>query len=217
MPLCNKPHTQLAKSALLPLILLTMRHLHHKVKNLSRGRQLALGGSLLALLAIFMPWHTIGTVTLGTQHSFNGFGDQNLIVGLLTFAFMLGSFLFVSLPLIGVRPPRLAWRESGILLFFGGESSLLTLVLTVMHATSLTRAAHYDLRLGLHLALIGSVLVFLGGYTLRAEERTQREVHSEPLVRPPRTHHPHQLNLSKKSESEEEDKSDDDARMQLDI
>ena len=168
------------------------------------------------MFAVLMPWHTIGTAVLGTEHSFNGFGDQNLIIGIITFAFMFASFAVVGLPLLGIRLPQSGWRESGMLIFFGGEAALLVLVLTVMHATSITRAANYDLRLGIHLALIGAALVFIGGYLLKNEERLSSSARAEPLAHLPRSHvhhSPHHLNLREDSQEKEKE----DARMQLDI
>lgn len=193
-----------------------MKKVSLAIKSLPRSRQFALAGSLLTMFAVLMPWHTIGTAVLGTEHSFNGFGDQNLIIGIITFVFMLASLAVVGLPLLGIRLPRSGWRESGMLIFFGGEAALLILVLTVMHATSITRAANYDLRLGIHLALIGAVLVFIGGYLLKNEERLSSSARAEPLAHLPRsrTHRsPHHLDLREDSPEKEKE----DARMRLDI
>ncbi len=190
-----------------------MRRVSHAVKSLSRARQLALAGSLLTLFAVFAPWHTLGTAVLGTEHSFNGFGDQNLVIGVITFAFMFAALLIIALPQFGIRLPRGSWRESGMLIFLGGESTLLLFVLTIMHATSLTRAANYDLRLGIHLALISAALVFLGGYLRKTEERQISSAHAEPLAQLPRRRSPHHLDL--RDDSPEKEKED--SRMQLDI
>ena len=189
-----------------------MKGLFHAVKNLSRARQFALVGSILALFATLAPWHTVGTAVLGTSHSFTGVQDQNMSVGIITFVFMFAAAAIVWLPLLGIQLPRSGWRESGMLVFFGGEASLLLFVLTIMHATSLTRAANYDLRLGIHLALIGSVLVFFGGYLLKNEESSARHSTTQPLAHLPRRHSPNHLNLREDSEKEKED-----SRMQLDI
>lgn len=194
----------------------SMKKVSHAIKSLPRSRQLALAGSLLAMFAVLMPWHTIGTVVLGTEHSFNGFGDQNMIIGIITFAFMFASLTVVGLPLLGIRLPRSGWKESGMLIFFGGEAALLLFVLTIMHATSITRAASYDLRLGIHLALIGTALVFVGGYLLKNEEHISSSAHAEPLAHLPRSrtqHSPHHLDLREDSQEKEKE----DARMQLDI
>ncbi|MFH1545861.1 MAG: hypothetical protein ABIE14_00600 [Patescibacteria group bacterium] len=193
-----------------------MKKVTHAIKGLSRSRQLALAGSLLAMFAVLMPWHTIGTAVLGTEHSFNGFGDQNLIIGIITFAFMFASLVVVGLPLLGIRLPRSGWKESGMLIFFGGESALLLFVLTIMHATSITRSASYDLRLGIHLALIGAALVFIGGYLLKNEEHFYSSAHAEPLAHLPRSrvsHSSHHLDLREDSQEKEKE----DARMRLDI
>lgn len=197
-----------------------MRNVSHAIKGLSRARQLVLVGAGIGMLAVLMPWHTVGTAVLGTEHSYNGFGDQNMIVGIITFALMFASLAAVGLPAIGLGFLKTGWRLSSMLVFFGGEAALLVLVLTVMHATSLTRAANYDLRLGIHLALIGSCMVFIGGYLLKNEERAHHGAHSEPLAHLPRSgrsrHHasPHHIDLSREEEAEHKK---DDSRMQLDI
>ena len=193
----------------------SMKKVSHAIKSMPRSKQLALAGSLLAMFAVLMPWHTIGTTVLGTEHSFNGFGDQNLIIGIITFAFMFASLVVVGLPLLGIRPSRSGWKESGMLIFFGGEATLLLFVLTIMHATSITRAASYDLRLGIHFALIGTALVFVGGYLLKNEEQLSSSARAEPLAHLPRsrTHSPHHLDLREDSQEKEKE----DARMQLDI
>ena len=190
-----------------------MQPVSSTLKSLSRARQIVLVGAALASLAVFMPWHTIGTAVLGTESSYSGFGDQNLIIGIITIVFMLASLALVVLPLLGVRLPRTGWRESGMLIFFGGESALLLFVLTIMHATSLTRAANYDLRIGLHLALIGAALVFIGGYLLKNEEARESVASSEPLAHLPRRPQQagNQINLR------EDEKEKEDSRMRLDI
>lgn len=189
--------------------------LQHGIKKLSRGNQLALLGSILGIFTTLMPWHTIGVAALNTQHSYNGFQDQNFIVGVITFAFMVAAFLLVGLPLLGIQPPRLAWKKSSVLLFLGGESALLILVLTFMHATSEVRSASYDLRLGIHLALFAAALVFFGGYMLRMEDVANSYGRADPLTRTPRG--PHHLDLSHKETPEEKEKIREDSRVRLDI
>lgn len=197
-----------------------MRNVSHAIKGLSRARQLVLVGAGIGMLAVLMPWHTIGTAVLGTEHSYNGFGDQNMIVGIITFALMFAALAATGLPVIGMSFLKTGWRLSSMLIFFGGEAALLVLVLTVMHATSLTRAANYDLRLGIHLALIGACMVFIGGYLLKNEERARSGTHTEPLAQLPRhgrSYHPaspHHINLSRE---EQEEHKKEDSRMQLDI
>ena len=192
--------------------LVSMQNVAGAFGSLSRGRQLVLVGSALALIATFAPWHTIGTAILGTENSYNGFADQNMIIGVIVFVFMLASLALVLLPALGVALPKTAWRDSTLLTFFGGEATLLVFVLTVMHATSLTRSANYDLRIGIHLALIGSALVFLGGYLLKNEEHLRSQTRSEPLAHLPRRPLPNQLDLRDDPEKDKED-----SRMQLDI
>ncbi|MCF7846370.1 MAG: hypothetical protein K9L85_03975 [Candidatus Peribacteraceae bacterium] len=190
-----------------------MQPVTNTVKSLSRARQIVLVGSGLAVLSVFMPWHTIGTAVLGTENSYNGFGDQNLIIGIITLVFMVASLAIILLPLVGMRFPRTGWRESGMLIFFGGESALLLFVLTIMHATSLTRAANYDLRIGIHLALIGAALVFIGGYLLKNEEARNSITRSEPLAQMPRRpQFGSQIDLREETDDEKED-----SRMRLDI
>lgn len=174
------------------------------------------------MAAVLMPWHTIGTMVLGTAHTFNGFGDQNFIIGLITFAFLFAALLIVGLPLIGMRFLKFGWRDSTMLLFLGGEAALLVIVLTIMHATSLVRASSYDLRLGIHLAFIGAVFVFLGGYLLRMDEHAHAHGESADLLAHPRRTHPpataaHSLDLSRGARDGDADESKEDARMRLDI
>ncbi len=188
-----------------------MKRVSHAIKGLSRAHQFVLVGGMLAMFATLAPWHTVGTAILGTEHSFNGFSDQNLIIGIITFVFMFASVTTVGLPLFGIRLPRSGWKESGMLIFFGGEAALLLFVLTIMHATSITRAANYDLRIGIHLALIGAVLVFVGGYLLKNEEQHAVRSHTEPLAHLPRKPSLHHLDL-RDTEKEKED-----SRMRLDI
>ncbi len=197
-----------------------MRRAVAHLKSLSVARQFVLVGALLSLIAIFMPWHAVGVATLGTEQSYSGFGDQNFIIGFLTLIFSTAALFIVILPLLGARPPQMHWRESTLLLFFGGETALLVLVLTVMHSTALTRAVNYDLRYGIHLAFIGAALVFLGGYLLRLEEGKSSVGHHELLTRMPRRHsvdavanHGHQTVPTDKSI----DSAADDSRMRLDI
>jgi hypothetical protein len=190
-----------------------MKRHSNPLEGLSKAQWFVLVGSVIAIFAIFFPWHTMGTAVLGTSHSFNGFGDQNMIIGIITFAFMFASLSLILLPQLGIKLPKSGWKESGMLIFFGGEASLLLLVLTIMHATSLTRAANYDLRIGIHLALIGAALVFFGGYLLKGEEHHSAKSHAEPLAHLPRRHPANHLDLREDAT----DKEKEDSRMQLDI
>ena len=192
--------------------LLPMQKVAHTIRSLSRARQIVLAGSLLALIATFAPWHTVGTVTFGTESSYSGFTDQNMIIGVIVFVFLAAALAITVLPAFGFRLPRTSWRESALLIFLGGESALLVFVLTVMHATSISRSANYDLRIGIHLALIGSVLVFFGGYLLKNEEQLNSHSRAEPLAHLPSRRSPHSIDLRDNPEKEKED-----SRMKLDI
>ena len=63
------------------------------LEDLSKSRWFVLIGSALTLFSVFMPWHTVGTAALNTVLSFNGFQDQNMIIGVITFVFSFVSFL----------------------------------------------------------------------------------------------------------------------------
>ena len=191
----------------------TMQKRPNPFEGLAKSRWFVLIGSALTLLSVFMPWHTVGTAALNTAHAFNGFQDQNMIIGVIAFVFSLAALGIVALPLLGVRLPKGGWKESGMLIFFGGETALLLFVLTIMHATSITRAANYDLRLGIHLALIGAALVFIGGQIIKGEEQQAAGSEGEPLAHLPRRHMAHRLDLRE----DKQDKEKEDSRMQLDI
>jgi hypothetical protein len=200
-----------------------MRRAVEHLSRLSNARKLVLGGAVAALLSVFMPWHTVGFLD---PHVFNGFGDQNLIVGLLTFICSLLALLIVVLPLAGFRLPRVKWRESSQLSFLGGEAALLVVVLMLMHTTSLVRAVNYQLDLGLYLALLGTLAIFLGGYFLGAEERAASIGYQDSLVREPRQRgQDFHEGIAEQSTTREfprtersgKAESDDDRRMRLDI
>lgn len=154
--------------------------------KISLAHKIILAGAFVGMLSVLAPWHTIGTALLGTEHSFSGLNDQNLIIGLCVFSFLLLSLLIVFLPLIGIRLPRLPFRQSTILIFLGGEAAFLVFLLTVMHATALTRAVNYDLRWGIYLALLASLSVFFGG-VLQAQADLPQEVLQRPLAHLPGT------------------------------
>ena len=201
-----------------------MNRLKHSLAHMSLGRKLVLAGSLLALLSIFMPWHSIGTPSIGTQHVYNGLGDQNFVIGLLVLVFSLCSLCMVGLPLLGMRVPRLKWRESVLLTFFGGESLLLTLVLTGMHQTSVVRAVSFDLRIGLYFAIIGSALIFAGGLLQgsREADADADDGSLSPLTRvrhhtTPTTPHSETLHQHHTAVQDSRVASREDMRMKLDL
>ncbi len=198
-----------------------MKKIIHQFKSLTRVRQFALVGAFLALIAVFMPWHATGVATLGTENIYKGLNDQNFIIGFLTLVFSTGTLLLVGLPLLRVQPPRFRWSESSILLFFGGETALLTLVLMIMPSTSLSRAVTYDLRYGIYLAFIGAVLVFLSGYWLRLEEESKGGIgRHEPLTRLPHRRDAEGAPAAHHSTASTEKSIDtvaDDSRMRLDL
>jgi hypothetical protein len=160
-----------------------MRHLKYSVKNLSSTKKFALISSGLGLLATFMPWHTIGDAAFDPVHSYSGFEDQNLIIGLIIFIFLLIVLILIGLPLLGIRLPRLPVRESSAIIFLGGEPALLTLVLMIMQTTSITYTVNNSLRFGIYLAFFTTITVFFCGLLLRNEENPTEEIFNQPLTR----------------------------------
>jgi len=170
------------------MLISVMKQLTSGFAQLSRARQLVLASSAVAIFFVFAPWHAIGVDPI----AYSGLQDQNFIVGLLVLLFQAIALLVTALPALGMRLPRLPWRMGNLITFLGGQSTLLLFVLLVMHTTTLTRAAHYDLRLGIQIALVASALVFLGGHLLRVEERRAGIGQTvDPLTQVPRAAHRH--------------------------
>ena len=211
------------------MLISVMKQLTSGFAQLSRARQLVLASSAVAIFFVFAPWHAIGVDPI----AYSGLQDQNFIVGLLVLLFHAIALLVTALPALGMRLPRLPWRMGSLITFLGGQSTLLLFVLLVMHTTTLTRAAHYDLRLGIQIALVASALVFLGGHLIRVQERTAGIGQAvDPLTQVPRAAHRHAAEAPKGALRDSEPQSDqptqparphrdpsteDDRRMRLDI
>lgn len=163
-----------------------MQHILSRLARLSRTRQVILAGALLAFLAVFMPWHMIGTAELASERLFSGLNDQNFILGALTAICAFCVLLLLGLPILGLRAIRLPWRDSAVVTFLGFEASLLTFVALIQHTTSDSRYANDVIQMGLYFAFIGSLLMLFGGHFLTKENTSITPAHTAPLTHAPR-------------------------------
>lgn len=134
------------------------------------------GSALFALLGTFLPWLS-GEWLGGDAVTFNAFGFYTSFIGLVIFL-LLNFVLVISLapPLGG---PRLIRRENTcrIRLFALLQTSILLLATLSVLANVTLEFTRIEIRFGIYVALIGSLVSTLYGF-LQYKEEKRKEVES---------------------------------------
>ena len=129
-------------------------------------------GALVALLSVFMPW--FGGEWSGEPSVWTGFGFYTSFVGLLIFlshAFILS---LTALPLFGYQVVRSSLRDL-LRLIIGLECVLLVIVVWSVLTNIAFDRAQMEIRFGLYLTLVGSIVVSLYAF-LRFQQQRKRQV-----------------------------------------
>ena len=129
-------------------------------------------GSIIAAIGVFMPW--FGGEWFGEPTVWTGFGFYTSFVGLIIFLAHLFIISLTALPLLGYQLIRPSLRDV-LRLIVGLECVVLVIVVwSILTNISIDRA-NVDIRFGIYLTLVGSIIVSLYAF-LRVQQQRKRNV-----------------------------------------
>ncbi|MBI5412743.1 hypothetical protein HZA42_00145 [Candidatus Peregrinibacteria bacterium] len=143
-------------------------------------------GSLILVISTLLPWYgDLDSYKIGDE--FLGVTGPASFVGIVVLALAGLSMWLFSYRLLEKRMPRLPVREGIVHLFVAAESLFLLIVVNSIffHPKFGVNITLKESRFGMTLAVLGSVLVFVGGYLLNKEE-TKKDSETgklEPLIK----------------------------------
>ena len=132
-------------------------------------------GACIALLGVFLPW--IGGEQLGGNLvSFSGFGFYTMIIGIVVFGLELFVLLVTIIPLTGGPPlVRKRLREVVRLLATAQATILILASLSVLIRVTLIDLKRMEIRFGIYISLIGSLVALFESF-LRFQEQRRSSV-----------------------------------------
>jgi len=136
-------------------------------------------GSLIAVIGVFMPW--FGGEWFGEPTVWTGFGFYTSFIGLLIFLAHIFILSLTVLPLMGYKIIRTSLRDL-LRLIIGLECVLLVIVIWSVLTNIAFDRAQMEIRFGIYLTLVGSIVVSLYSF-LRVQQ--QRKRHVEELFQHP--------------------------------
>jgi hypothetical protein len=129
-------------------------------------------GSLVALVGVFLPW--FGGSWFGEPAVWSGFGFYTSFVGLLTFLAHCFILSLTLLPLLGYPVVRKSLKDL-LRLIVSLECVLLTVVTWSVLTNVAFDHAQMEIRFGIYLTLVGSIIVSLYAF-LRVQQQRKQEV-----------------------------------------
>jgi len=143
--------------------------------KLSRGEWIAMGGSLLLIIGVFLPWYDV-TTTLGILAGHHGKGTYSgwEVYELISVLLLLGALAPFILSWIVMRQHALSWPRGELTMVI----SMIAIVL-VVYVGIISRpgepSSGVSLDFGWFVALVGTLLMFFGAVTRQQETEVRRK------------------------------------------
>lgn len=133
------------------------------------------GAALIALVSIFLPWLS-GEWLGGDSVTYTGFGFYTSFIGIVVFILMLLVVLITIVPLLGGPILiRRRYRES-VRLYLASQISVLLLAALSVLTKVTYEFSRIEIRFGIYLTLIGSIIVSVYAF-LRWQEERKTQAH----------------------------------------
>ncbi len=158
----------------------------HTLKKLSLEERILNGSTLIALIGVFLPWLS-GEWLGGERMTYSGLGFYTSFLGWGVLIMTLASLAFTASPLLG-GPTLLRRRIREPLRFFLAIQSTMLILASLSVLTQVTfEFSRMEVRFGLYVALIGSLVGVLYSFLLFQEQRREgpQEVFQHPEDRLP--------------------------------
>lgn len=143
-----------------------------RLQSLSAEKKVLVLTSFITLLACFMPWYGINSRVVNEW--WNAFNSIGSVAGYVVTIFSLFVLLHLLLPIIKPEwdfSKKFPWSDSSLLLFFSGQSFMVTLLFIPVYAQySLINATNSGTRFGIYLALISSLIGTISALIAKKKE-----------------------------------------------
>lgn len=137
----------------------------YRFKQLPLYYKLTGMGSIIALLAVFLPW-----ISYDTKGS-NGLQGLTYLIGYVILFLSLVTLIFFLFRLFDKKHPKIPCKEHTLYMIAGGEIMLLSMIAFSIYSSLFFFTSKYSIELGVSISTIGGLLVLMGGYLAWKEER----------------------------------------------
>ncbi|HEV7679000.1 MAG TPA: hypothetical protein VGQ42_10575 [Candidatus Dormibacteraeota bacterium] len=156
------------------------------LEKMSNGEKAVLGGSLLVLIGMFLPWY--GIDFLGVSESVSGFHSW----GLLTFLALLAvvAFWVIRGPLADqVKLPDMPVTDAQVYMIGGAIEVLGALIFWLAYKADNASLPGFSagVKFGVFVALVGGIVTIVGGYLKQSEPAPLASTPNAPAP-PPTTY-----------------------------
>ncbi|MEK7137057.1 MAG: hypothetical protein AAB853_02115 [Patescibacteria group bacterium] len=148
------------------------RSLLRALRNLEIEEKILNIGCFVALVGVFMPW--FGGQWFGEAKVWTGFQFYTSFVGLLLFLAHLFTLSLTILPLLGYHLVRPSLRDL-LRLVIGLESVFMIIVVLSILTNISFDFSQLEIRFGVYLTLVGSIIVSLYAF-LRIQQQRKQQV-----------------------------------------
>jgi hypothetical protein len=143
-----------------------LQRLKHTLLRLSIEEKVIGVGALAVIVGLFMPWYSVVLNFNDMATSESGFSGDLGVIGFVVFLFMLLGLGFLLAGHFRFRLPQFGFKKESILLFLSGESAFLLLLAAAIYTKRSLDYTNAELRFGLYVALIGSILATFAAFAL---------------------------------------------------
>lgn len=177
-----------------------LRRIKHTILRLSPEEKVIGLGSLLVIVATFLPWYSVVFSFDKKMESFSGFAGDLGVIGFVSFLLVLLALLVLVGEHMGFKMPTFHYSKEQALFFLMGESAFLVLLMVAVYTKRSLEFTSAELRFGIYLALIGA---FLGAFAAFSQIQKLRKQEVEAFFEHPEPVKPKPAKKESKAEKEE--------------
>jgi hypothetical protein len=137
----------------------------YRLKQLPLYYKLTGIGSLLSLIAIFLPWLSYDAIV------WNGFQGITYPIGYIIVFLSFLVFIFFLFHWFDKKIPKFPFKEYTFNIVAGGEIVLLCIITILIYNAIYFFTSKSNIELGVSISALGGLLISIGGYLAWKEER----------------------------------------------
>ena len=150
---------------------MNLRRIKHMFIRLSpEEKGIGIGG-LLVIFGSFMPWYTVNDIIREKIDVSYGFSNDIGIIGFVVFLIVILALIVLISDHLHFYLPKFGYKKEQILLFLMGEGAFLSLILIAIYTKRSLIPMNADLRFGIYITLIGSLIGVLSAFALNQKTK----------------------------------------------
>ena len=150
---------------------MNLRRIKHMFIRLSpEEKGIGIGG-LLVVLGSFMPWYIVNDIIREKVDISYGFSNDIGIIGFVVFLIVILALIVLISDHLHFYLPKFGHKKEQILLFLMGEGAFLNLILVAIYTKRSLIPINADLRFGIYITLIGSLIGVLSAFALNQKTK----------------------------------------------